>query len=397
MNFQKVLNLKKSILNYINDNKDIVLSRNRKINIKHVLYLLAHKEGNSLSFDQTISHLNCKSNINITKTALINKIKNIQPSFIENLNKHILDEMCKTSTKSRIIAVDGSKISLLKIISKDGAKLMGNKSYSSILISSLYDIEKKVPINYKVSTEMNERKLLISQLDYVNKGDILVMDRGYYSEDLVNIFLKKGIKFVFRIRSNLKVAKSITSKEKDVIKTIKLKSKKQFKCRVLKYKIYKDLYFLFTNLINKNKFSTEKLKKVYKDRWLIETDFGYSKKYLTIGNLRYKSLNMVKKSLAIINFIQIADSIINQSICFQKKHKKIDKGNSLFILINHIFFPLLFKKNGAKVKSKIKKYILIISNCTTKIMPNRKYSRVTKLPPSKWFQQFYRIRNRYKR
>jgi len=86
---------------------------------------------------------------------------------------------------NRIIAVDSSWINVNKDLLKDGFILSKNKSYCKCRIGSLFDVETRTPINYLLSVSSNEREILIEQLKYINEGDILIMDRGYYSKKLL--------------------------------------------------------------------------------------------------------------------------------------------------------------------------------------------------------------------
>ena len=54
--------------------------------------------------------------------------------------------------EQRIIAIDSIK---------HGFKISRNKHYYIALISTLFDIERKIPINYNLSTNCNERYALI--------------------------------------------------------------------------------------------------------------------------------------------------------------------------------------------------------------------------------------------
>ena len=106
--------------------------------------------------------------------------------------------------EGNVYDVDGSDIILNKTLAKDGFKLSRSGDYCKAKLSSIYDINNKTPINYYLLESLNERDILIKQLDFVKKGDTLIMDGGYYSVNLVNIFIDRGINFIFRMAcSNL--------------------------------------------------------------------------------------------------------------------------------------------------------------------------------------------------
>lgn len=99
--------------------------------------------------------------------------------------------------------------------------MISSISYKSLIwyhISGLYDIEQNIPINYNLVTHKNERKALIEQLVHY-KGDILVLDRGYYSSELVNILEEKEINYVFRLSKTIGIVKDLVSQNKNYSET----------------------------------------------------------------------------------------------------------------------------------------------------------------------------------
>ena len=57
---------------------------------------------------------------------------------------------------------------------KYGFRLSENGEYCTGLLSSIYDIERKIPFNYELSNgHEGERVVLIRQLKYLREGDTL--------------------------------------------------------------------------------------------------------------------------------------------------------------------------------------------------------------------------------
>jgi Transposase DDE domain. len=88
-------------------------------------------------------------------------------------------------------------------------------------ISALYDIENNLIINYNFDKNFNERNYYKRQLKFLIKGDIILADRGYYSEELLEMTDKLGVKCVFRLRKDLKVVKIIDSKRKRIVANVR--------------------------------------------------------------------------------------------------------------------------------------------------------------------------------
>ena len=76
-------------------------------------------------------------------------------------------------------------------------------NYCTVLISTLFDIEKDILVNYALLKHKSERKGLLNQLKYLRKNDTLVMDRGYFSYNLLYTLNENKINVVFRLKYNL--------------------------------------------------------------------------------------------------------------------------------------------------------------------------------------------------
>ncbi len=400
MELNKFIKLKNILLKKFNKIDKQICKRKRCITFKDIIYCNFYKTANNLSYDVTNSHLKERNILNISKTAIINKLNTIDLSYFDSVNDLVLEHIYENN-KPRRIAIDGSKINLLRSLGKDnnGYKLSKNKSYTTALISSLYDIDNKIPINYAIFNHFNERKALISQLKYFRPGDILVVDRGYYDEKLLKILIDNGLYVVFRMKKNLNLIKKLDkTNNNDIIVKHYINDNKYMSMRLLKYKINKETYYLYTNLLDNKKYNFEYLQLLYKNRWGVETDFRYSKYYLMLNNIRLKSINMVKQTICIHNLIQLLEGyleiIINKSKNDNKN--KINKKNSIYMFTNNILYLLFYKKSTKKIKTKILKLMNIIKETIVCIQNNRHYSRIRKFPASKWCLNAIKFINRRK-
>ena len=125
--------------------------------------------------------------VNIDNVDNVNNINNIDSKSIidnkKNINKDNIDK------KYRIISADGSQFNFINSLKSD-FKANKNNTYSYANLSCLFDVDLKIPISYVIDKK-DEQTLLISQLDHLNENDILVADRGYYSNELINELKKK--------------------------------------------------------------------------------------------------------------------------------------------------------------------------------------------------------------
>ena len=70
------------------------------------------------------------------------------------------------------------------------------------MLSCLYQLKSKIPFDFELSPHADERNLAIGHLDALEKGDIVVYDRGYCSYNMLLAHHQKGIHAVFRLAKN---------------------------------------------------------------------------------------------------------------------------------------------------------------------------------------------------
>ena len=114
---------------------------------------------------------------------------------------------------------------------------------------------------------------------------------------------KEGINVLFRLKINPKfIRKFIKESGKDdgsANLPINIgKTKRDI--RVIKYTIDDKMYVLGTT---RNDLTVNELKKMYHDRWTIETQFYFAKKSLSLENIKSKSINRIRQDIAIHQLI----------------------------------------------------------------------------------------------
>ena len=166
-----------------------------------------------------------------------------------------------STTRSRVLAVDGSRIPLTK--SQTGTRAGRTRSTPMGLLSAIYDVNTKVIVALDFSEHYDERSALKRMTTYVKAGDILVMDRGYFSEDLVALLYSQGIRFVFRMKDKVG-----TKKFKSIGNNI-YRTTKHTPVVITKYNAGGTLF----RVLHSMKISATQAKNIYKQRWDIEEVF----------------------------------------------------------------------------------------------------------------------------
>ena len=108
--------------------------------------------------------------------------------------------------KFRVFAFDGSNTTIRTVDPEN--------PYVSIQITTLHSIDYKIPVKIHVSDHIDEIEPLKTShfLDFLEAGDTVLMDRRFYSFDLIKLLKAKGVKYVIRLRNKLNINNLIQKK-----------------------------------------------------------------------------------------------------------------------------------------------------------------------------------------
>jgi len=101
----------------------------------------------------------------------------------------------------RVFAIDGSKFNLQRSDELDAA--FGRPEGGHVpqaTVSALVNVMTQVPFDIAIDRYgACERQLLIDHLEVLRPGDVLVLDRGYPSHEILRVLLDSGIDFLVRV------------------------------------------------------------------------------------------------------------------------------------------------------------------------------------------------------
>jgi Transposase DDE domain len=369
-------------------NNSIGTRSDSQIFFRDILYYSSLIIGNNQSYNIINTQLKINNILNVSKNALVKQKNNLEYNHIDTLNNDLLNYIYE-SNNPRIIAVDGTYITLLKKFEKYGFTTSKNDDYCIALLSTIFDISMEMPINYFLLKNKNERAGLINQLEYLKKNDIVIMDRGYFSYDLLYTLTQKKIRVIFRLRHNMIILNELHTRNEHIV-NIDYDDDTIIPLRVVKYTIDGNLYYLGTTIYNR---SINYLKNLYWKRWKIETHFRYSKYNLSLKQLDSKSENTLRQDICLHNFIFIISSYFQYLLQFNiRDDYKINTTNHLYVVINNLLYILLYNNNGKKTITEINEILNIVEQSVIPIRENITHDRIKKRPSSKWC----RIGNLYK-
>jgi hypothetical protein len=316
----------------------------------------------------------------------------------------------------------------LKLIAIDG--MNNNDDNRNVALNMGYfDIENNVPLDLTFHGNENRNKeikmlrdKIINEPEFF-KNSLLVLDRFYFSYDLIDFLIKKNIKFIIRVKKtgdnlnpNTKLKKNI--KNYSVIssirqnvhivngkcilnKTYRIKNRKTNKFENIDVKEQSDC-ILVTNL--SKQFSDNEILEKYKSRWSVEIFFKRIKNGFKSQHLNEKSVNRYEKLYVceliliyiaeIIKISYLKELKINTKVKTKRNKKngkivdctvKINEENLMKGICNELLKYIISGKLTMEIINKFcKSYIKIIKNET-----DRHFERISKTPFTKWYLKGY--------
>ncbi|MFN3378520.1 MAG: transposase [Runella zeae] len=177
------------------------------------------------SFYQSISQSDFSIR-KVTKSAFTQARSKINPLAFKHLSKIALRTFYQKAPINkwkgmRVLACDGTRLVLPRhktIVQEFGVQHLGpvaDTATHMALSSILYDTENLVPLDAEIASyDHSERDLLLRHLEYTQKGDLLLLDRGYPAKWLFFMLYAKGIDFCIRLSDYKRSAAAVGGSRK---------------------------------------------------------------------------------------------------------------------------------------------------------------------------------------
>jgi len=409
--------------------------RKRVINSMLIILLIFRLvcSKNSQSYGTTIDelYLPLPQKSSIAPSSFCTARKKLDETAFKQINQRIIATYAQQYQNNsyrwlghRIFAVDGSKVNLPRSLLSFGYKLPSDKAYHPQgLLSCLYQLKSQMPFDFDLVSHTNERFCAQRHLKVLEKNDVVVYDRGYFSYVMLHQHLKSKIHAVFRLqKSSFTVIRDFFSSwQTDIITTIYPSSKTRshitleypnleivpLQMRLIKYQIGDDTFCLGTTLVDENQYgNTQNFMDIYHARWGVEELYKVSKRIFIIEDFHAKSERGVKQEIfahfALITMNRIfanrADADLNQSndsintavnttdherpsLNGQMGKIKTNFKNCIHVFARSIEELLLLQ---TKINTAVERVYHFIIGRNQKERPGRSYARKSMKPESKW-------------
>lgn len=353
-------------------------------------------------------------------SAFSNARKKLDESIFKELNTRIIktydtDQGDQRWKGHRLFAVDGTKLNLPRqLLNKPYTLPSDNAYYPQGLVSCLYQLKSKIPYDFDLAAHKNERTMALSHLKLLQKDDIVVYDRGYFSYAMLYYHLQAEVDVVFRLpRNSFKaIDEFFNSHINDKVVTLEIpKSRykeiyskypditfKPLTLRLIKYHYSDTTYVLGTTLLDNEHYKTNEFCDCYHSRWGIEELYKVSKILIDVEDFHAQSERGVKQEL-FSHFVLITlnrmfthqteqglntkdESLVDEAVSNSEPLFKVNVKNALVIMARHL--ESLFLQQANLVTQTVNRMIDAISFCKQKERPGRKFERLSKKPARKW-------------
>lgn len=293
----------------------------------------------------------------------------------------------------RLWAIDGTKIALPNIPSL--REQFGNEKGSPMARGSiLYDV-----LNYTIfdahiePLAVDERTLAKRHVDALKKGmndgkDLIISDRGYPSEDMIDYYESNNIKYLMRVRRKFNADVDAVTGNEGFVKIGK------YTVRVIKVILdTEEIEVLLTNLTENVDF-----KGLYFCRWGVEKEYDVLKNALEIENFSGRSETAIKQdfyahiiasNLLVASYWE-AQEIVNaerNENTENKREYKVNVSQSAGILKSYIVRAILAKTGREREQLLVEMHErmarAVVPIRPNRIVPRKKNNRVSKFKHNK--------------
>lgn len=307
----------------------------------------------------------------------------------------------KTFNGYRVCAIDGSDINLPN--TKELLEEYGSEPYSNgsiqvqSLVSCLYDVLNHTILDASMYPyNFNERKAAIKHLDKLDsirtEKELIIMDRGYPSGQLLKVLEEKQYKYLMRVNKDNFFKEIRDAKTDDEILCREIDGE-NISFRLVTIELSNDtMESLITNLTDKS-ITKEMLAQLYRLRWGIETKYDDLKNKLQLENFSgvtpicilqdFYSTMFLSNMLACME-AECSDKLDEINSSKQRMHEyKINTNHAVLVLRSTVVKLLMSDSNRSRRKllAKIQHDLLL---CLSPVRNNRSFPRDRKHPALKF-------------
>ena len=364
-------------------------TRQRKLPFSTVLAIVLRKSVKSL---QVVLNEWCRGSAETISASALSQARQkfSHTAFIELLEECVVKPTYATGKFEkyrghRLLAIDGSTLRLptsRELIREFGTVryMNGQQELASDNVESkvsvLYDVLNKIPIAGSLhEARTNDLKAAASQVQLLQSGDIVMADRGYGSYAFFSEILNKEADFIIRLKDGM-----YQKQHQLFTNPAKKESLAQVACpksgcenvdlpasipmRFIRVDLPDgEVEVLATSLLNRKVFPQKEFKKLYHQRWGIETFFQTIKSRLAVDNFTGRTVEAIKQDFYSTLFVSGLETILaedtNRELAKKdvQHRQKVNKAVSFHAIKDQII--LLMFDPPADFEEQVKRAFLL--------------------------------------
>jgi hypothetical protein len=284
----------------------------------------------------------------ITSSAFIQSRRKLKPELFYALHHLIVSEYYKDNDESvklykgmRLLSIDGSTINLppnKSVMAEYGTYKNQRHTNDMVVarVSVLYDVLNEIVIDGLLRPfSQGEITLSREHFTHVQKGDLIIMDRGYPSFESAYLLQEKGAYFLIRCKETFsnEIKAFYASGKAEMVVEIKAKQNKSFenlpyskdsvlKVRLLRIKLDSgEIEILMTSLLDDKSFPRKEFKDLYFKRWGIETFYDRFKNIISVESFSGTSIQFIQQEFNCALYMSNMQTILTQEAQYEAAEK----------------------------------------------------------------------------
>lgn len=347
-------------------------TRERKMGFTKLIAFILNltRKSLQLELDEFMAVLQ-DSDISITKQSFSEARLKISPDAFKILFQEIVKGFytatdITTYRGYRLLAIDGTTLELpnteeLRI--EFGSATNKFDQIARARVSGLYDVENNIMVDAIIDRYNSDEKRLAYRhiealLEYGLKNDLILLDRGYPSKELIAKLYKAKINFLMRV-SDYFIKEVRQAKKADQIVEFQYQGEK-YQLRVLRFMLDSGEEEILVSSLLDPSFTLENFKTLYFKRWGIEVKYYELKHKLEIENFTGEKPIAIRQdfyaSMYLSNMAALAkmqsDEVIKEQNDDQELKYQYQTNMNLLIgkLKDNLILMMLEPNNNKRVK-----------------------------------------------
>jgi hypothetical protein len=292
----------------------------------------------------------------------------------------------------RCYAVDASKISLQR--SPDLGKAFGGPPDSyvpQLMVTTLFDVMAKLPVDATISPyASSEREQLCFLVESLQPRDVVILDQGYPSYEVIECLISKGIDFVIRVPpvSSFPAVTTFVQSGGDDYRVVLCQTAegKLVEVRAVRREGPDGKPQVFLTSLRRQEFSRSQILQLYGLRWEIELFFRLEKgSYLGHDQFHAKSPEGVRQEVfALLLLVALSRTFMAASATLTHVPYAHLSQKGALLAVSRCFTRLLLLQREDTARKLLLHLLERISKFPVKQRPGRSYPRRSFKPRPRW-------------